>query len=58
MDDAGAMGLGGGCALLEEVVVATSKGEVAGPCDGIANSIGGPSVSLLLGIADIENVVL
>jgi len=52
------MGLGGGCALLEDVVFATSKGEVVEPCDGIASSMGGPSVSLLLGIADIESVVL
>jgi hypothetical protein len=52
------MGLGGGCALEEEVVVGTSKGGVAEPRDGIASSIGGPSASLLLGIADIECVVL
>jgi len=57
VDGAGALGLGGGCALLE-VVVARSKGEVAEPCDGIASSMGGPSLSLLLGIADIESVVL
>lgn len=57
MDGEGAMGLGGGCALLEEVV-ARFKDDVAESSDGIASSIGGPSVSLLLGIADIESVVL
>ncbi len=57
MEGVGAMGLGGGCALVEEVV-ATSKGGVAEPWGGIASSIGGPSVSLLLGIAGIESVAL
>src|SRR5216684_2415927 len=55
-EGAAAMGLGGGC-VLEEAVVATSKGRVAA-WNGIASSIGGPSVSVLLGIADIESVVL
>jgi hypothetical protein len=55
-EGAGAMGLGGGC-VLEEAVVATSKGRVAA-WNGIASSIGGPSVSVPLGIADIESVVL
>jgi len=53
------MGLGGGCALVEEgPVVEISKGSIIELVDGAANNIGGPSASLLLGIADIENVDL
>jgi hypothetical protein len=40
-------------------MVGTSKGNrVIEPWDGVANDIGGPSKSLLLGIADIEDVDL
>jgi len=53
------MGLGGGGAVVEEgPVVGMSKGSIIKPLDGVANNIGGPSASLLLGIADIENVDL
>jgi hypothetical protein len=53
------MGLGRGCALVEgEPVVGMSKGGVVEPRDGLVSSIGGPSVELLLGITDIESVVL
>jgi hypothetical protein len=53
------MGLGGGCALVGEgLVVGMSKGSIVELLDGVANNNGGPSASLLLGIADRENVDL
>lgn len=42
----------------EGLVVGMSKGSIVELLDGVANNIGGPSVSLLLGTADIENVDL
>jgi len=42
----------------EGPVVGMSKGSIIELLDGVANNIGGPRVSLLLGIADIENVDL
>jgi len=40
------------------LVIGISKGRIIELVDDAANNIGGPSASLLLGIADIENVDL
>lgn len=53
------MGLGGGCVLVEEgPAIGMSKGIVDELWGDDASVIGGPSTSLLLDIADIENVDL